>query len=332
MISSVVVLLAANLAVRIYSTWGLITLEVNKGPLAEVIKEIANQGNIELLANLDPDTLVTLSLDKVPIGEALENLAAVTDSRWRLAYFIAPTKEQLSKGVKDWKADVAQEDWKWFGSRGPMGGGTGVDDAIPDPRGDLWIPADDAPLNDFQTWLTEASLACEASFAVPVDWNPDLTKIPARGEVQNVIPKAAKKVGGKTEEVFLLSSSGRRGRDSENSDGERPRRGPSGFSKSGRERPNPEMMARAMEARIAKLPEKEQGPARERMNQMRSLFAGFENLTKEQRREKMRELFDDPAIQIKMEERRAKSDSRKTPEQRIERYKSYVQKKKSAKN
>ena len=54
----------------VWSGWGLITVEVNAKPLAEVIRSIEKQGGVLLKTNMDPAKPVTMHVHKVPLTEA----------------------------------------------------------------------------------------------------------------------------------------------------------------------------------------------------------------------------------------------------------------------
>ena len=56
------------------------------------------------------------------------------------------------------------------------------------------------------------------------------------------------------------------------------------------------------------------------------------DLPEAERRAKLEEHFNTPEMQDKMAERRMKSDERKSPEQRLAKYQSYVARKQAAKS
>ena len=90
------------------------------------------------------------------------------------------------------------------------------------------------------------------------------------------------------------------------------------------------MRARQL-AEIAKLPSGEEAAARAEFDERDKLFTAMRELPEGERRGKMEEFFNKPEIQDKMEERRTGSEERKTPEQRLQRYEKYVQKKQQIK-
>jgi len=70
------ILILANIISYIYWNWGLITVNVDDAPLGKVIKSIEWQGWVKIYSNIPPDTKVTVHFDKLPLAEAMENLAA----------------------------------------------------------------------------------------------------------------------------------------------------------------------------------------------------------------------------------------------------------------
>ena len=79
--------------------------------------------------------------------------------------------------------------------------------------------------------------------------------------------------------------------------------------------------------RLAKLPPDKREVAQNDMNQRRAMMEEMRKLTPEQRQAKFQEMMNDPAMQEKMEENQAKRDSKNTPEQRLKRFKRYVERK-----
>ena len=86
-----------------------------------------------------------------------------------------------------------------------------------------------------------------------------------------------------------------------------------------------------MESRIAQMPPDQQAAAKAELDRQQALWQEIRELPEEQRREKMRELMADPANQERMENRAASRDSRRTPQQRLERYRRYATRKHATK-
>jgi DNA polymerase III delta prime subunit len=85
-------------------------------------------------------------------------------------------------------------------------------------------------------------------------------------------------------------------------------------------------------AEIAKMPPSEQAAAKAEIDEREKFFAAIRDLPEDQRREKMRELFNNPDMQDRMADRRMLSNERKSPEQRLEKYQRYVARKQQAAN
>lgn len=325
------VLALANVAWMTYSRWGLVTVNADGRPLSEVIRSIEKQAGITLRTNLDPTLPVQMHVQRVPLTEALETLSTVTDSRWRLSYFMAPNKAEIASALGSVAAGQRPEGWKIaylpvFGTPGAE-----IEDLPPDPRTDPWdvkAPAE----RTFQAYAEDAARHVSASFSFPETWNPAVTKTLKPGPISKLAPQLASAAGGKVEEVFLLQKSQRRGPDDE--EGERPARTDRGERRS--DGPpgnfNREAMEQRMEAEIAKLPTEKQAAARKEMDERRAFFTSLRDLPEAERRSKMEDFFSRPEIQERMEERDAQRDARRTPEQRVERYKKYVERKTAQKN
>ena len=168
---------------HIWANWGLVTVHVKGQPLSVVIASISRQGHARIQTDMPGDTQVSMDVDKVPLTDALETLAVVTDSRWRLLYVAAGDKTALKTGEDAWFGGPLPDGWKMFYF--PMRGNMMATADLPplDPRGDAWDPktAGPAPLQDF---LTEAAQATNASFALPQNWNPTVSKAPASGPIR----------------------------------------------------------------------------------------------------------------------------------------------------
>ncbi len=112
LVLAVAFLFVANLVWHIYARWGLITVHANPLPLSEVIRSIERQAGIALRTNLEVTTPVNMNVNRVPLSEALETLATVTDSNWRLTYVLAPNRADLTTAVGTLTAGQKVEGWK----------------------------------------------------------------------------------------------------------------------------------------------------------------------------------------------------------------------------
>jgi hypothetical protein len=338
LLSATVLLIIGAIGYWIASGWGLITVKANGKPLSEVIRSIEKQGGIVLKTNMDGTKPITMNVHKVPLTDALETLAAVTDSRWRVGYFFAPDAAGLKGALETIAGGKRPEGWKnfevpLFGRPGSLG-----EAAIPmDPRTDLWNVGEPGD-KTLHGYLQDAAIGVSASFTCPEEFNPAIGSAPASGEIRKAAPQLAKAAGARMEEVFLLL-----GRPAGVAEGDRPREddgepggprrfgGPDGPGGRGGQ-PNFDLMRQRQLAEIAKLPAGEQPAAREEFETREKFFTALRDLPQEERRAKMEEYFNNPANQERMAERRMQSEERKTPDQRRERYQRYVEKKQQAMN
>jgi hypothetical protein len=328
LLSATILLVVAAIVYWVWSSWGLITVEVTDKPLAEVIRSIEKQAGIVLKTNMDTTKPVTMYVKKVPLTEALETLAERMDSRWRVGYFFGPDAGTVKGAIETLSAGKRPEGWKnfdvpLFGRPGSLGDGA----VRMDPRYDVWKV--NAPEEKtLQAFLQAAATGVSASFTCPEGFNPPVGKTPPSGAIHKAAPKLAQAAGAQFQEVFLLmgrpvgSAENDRDRDGDEPGG--PPRRPGGD----RGRPPDFSQTRARQlAEIEKLPASEQPAARADLE----AFAAMRELPEEERRAKMEEFFSKPEMQDKMEERRTRSEERKTPEQRLQRYEKYVQKKQQMK-
>jgi len=318
-VGSLVLLAALRLAWYIYSTWGLITIQADKQPLSLIINQIQSQGHIILRTNLNPSTPVTMHVVRVPVSEALETLSAVTESRWRLNYFLAPDKTSLQTGITAIASGNKPDDWKVLYYRMPpmFLPANGV---ISDPRHDLWPekkPAD----NSLQASLDGAAKMANVAFAFPEKWNPQVSFNPGTGDIAKTIPKLAKAAGGKTEQVFLLTKfdRGQAPRGDRQADGPPPDEG-------GQSR-NIDWMADRAQAEINRLSGDDRVAAQALLDKMQAFWKQMQTLSPDERRSKWQELMNDPQIQDKMQQQQNQRDARNTPQQKMQRAQNYVDRK-----
>ena len=313
----------------ICSGWGLITVDVNGKPLSEVIRSIEKQGGIVLKTNMDATKPVSMHVLKVPLTEALETLREITDSRWRLGYFFAADTATLKGAIDSIASGKRPEGWKNF--EVPLFGRPGsLDDAaVPmDPRYDVWNVNEPAE-KTLQGFMQAAATGVSASFTCPEQFNPPVGKAPSSGEIRKSAAKLAKIAGAKVEEVFLLmgrpAGVAESDRNRDEDDGG-PGRGRSSFGGRGGP-PNFDLMRQRQVAEIAKLPKGEQAVAKAEFDEREQFFTALRDTPEADRRAKMEEYFNKPENQDKMADRKARGDERKTPEQRLQKYQSYVQRK-----
>ncbi|MEO6788830.1 MAG: hypothetical protein ABI318_22135 [Chthoniobacteraceae bacterium] len=335
-IGATLMLVVCAIAYWVWSNWGLITVDVNGKPLAEVIRSIEKQGGIVLKTNMDATKPVTMHVHKVPLTDALETLAGVTDSRWRLGYFFASDAGTLKSAFEMIASGKRPEGWKNF--EVPLFGGRPGsldDEAIPmDPRRDTW--AVKAPEEKtLQAFLQAASAGVSASFTCPESFNPAISSTPSSGQIRKSASQLAKAAGAKMEEVFLLMGrpvgvveADNRDDDDGMSGGSRGGgRGSFGGRSGGSGGPNFTLMRDRQLAEIAKLPASEQTSAKAEFDEREKLYTSLRDLSDDERRAKMNDYMNNPDNQQRMADRINKSNERKTPDQRLAKYQRYVAKK-----
>ena len=318
------------LAWRWWADGGLVTLAFTNAPLAAVIKSIEGQGRVDIATNADPATLVTIRLNRVPLFEAIETLALRINANAKLAYIAAPTSEQIGAALRAFSSGANPGEWMVFsaqaGGRLILGNLSAVD-----PRRMEWRVTETTDRN-LHTLLDQGAQKTGALFAVPLGWNPLLTKLPSAGEVGAVTAKLIRTAKGTAKELFLLTVHPR----SDDQQGqveaqERPP-GPTLFSAPPRPQPpNPEWMAERAQTAIALLPADQQDEARRDFNEVRAFWQSIRHLPESERRAKIEEHLNRPDIEARMEEQAAARDARRTPEQREQRYRNYIRRKQQIK-
>jgi hypothetical protein len=320
LVAGVLFLGVAKIAWSYYANWGLITIHANKQPLSKIVSEIQRQGHVTLKTNLDATTPVTMDVDRVPVSDALETVAVVTESRWRLNYFFAQDRGALLNGIDAIAAGNKPEDWKVIYYPVPQIflPSNGV---VPDPRHDLWTTKAPDEMT-LQGWMDGVAKMANVGFAVPEKWNPPIATSPGSGEIGRVVPRLAKAAHGKMEAIFLLTKSERRqwggGGDRQPQDGGG---GPRNF----------EWMADRIQAEINRLPETDRADAQAQYDAERKFRESLKDLPDDQRRAKMQERMNDPAVQDQMDKRQAARDVRSTPQQKLQRAQNYVDRKQALK-
>ena len=305
----------------VISGWGLITVHADEKALSEIIRSIEKQGGITIRTNMDAARLTTMHVDKVPLGEALEVLSAVSDSRCRLAYVLAGDTATIDAGITAWVSGPKPEGWKFLEVPLMGRGGSGVDAAPLDPRRDVWTVETPAEQN-LQGYMQDAAVHVSAAFACPETFNPAVSKAPSSGEIRKAVPALASAAGAKVKEVFFLQ--GRPPGVAETDEDDGPPRGGGGGP------PNFELTRQRRLNEIAKLPASEQTAAKAEFEEMDKVFAEVRQLPQEERRAKIQEIMSRPEMADRMDDRRTARDELRTPEQRQKRYQRYVERKREA--
>jgi len=321
-------LLAVLLVARWISQWGLVTIHAKDEPLGKVLASIASQGHVRIETSVDPTKTVTMNVDQVPVIEALDTLATVSESSWRAVCLAAPDKTALEAGISQLKAGGKLDGWTvayypGFGM-GPMGP---LSDRPIDPRTLEWKP--EGPALDVEKLLDEAAQKTGVMAATPQEWVPVASRLPASGPVEGGVTGLIGSVRGKVGSFLFLTERGRR----QGPPDAAPDTPSQPTARQDRPRPvvKPEWMEQRQQAVIKKLPPAQRAEAAKEMGERTAFFKSLEGLTPEERRAKFQEMMSNPDIQQKMEDRRLMRDSQLTSQQRVQRAVGYVARKEALK-
>jgi hypothetical protein len=314
---------------RWWTERGLVTLAFTNAPLSTVIKSIERQGRVEIVTNADPAALVTIRMNRAPVFEAVETLALRIDASAKLAYIMAPTSEQIRAALRAFSSGADSDDWMVFSAQSGERLMAGNLSAV-DPRRMEWRITQTTD-RSLHTLLDQGAQKTGALFAVTLDWNPLLSKLPSAGEVGEVIAKLIQTARGTAKELFLLTVHSRnddqRGLEAVETVPKRPL-----FSAPPRTQPpSPEWTAERTQAVIALLPPDEQDDAHREYNDMRTFWESVRQLPESERRAKIEEHLSKPDVEARIEEQAAARDARRTPEQREQRYRNYIRRKEQIK-
>ena len=322
LIISTILLLLFAIVYHVWANWGLITIHAKAEPLSKVIASMQRQGHVKIQTDLSLDTPVTMNVDKVHINTALEVLSTVTDSRWRLLFFVAGDKGTLAAGESSWSTGQHLDGWKMYSF--PMGNMVPLDDdaadpSPPDPRTDTWTPKTAAPAA-IQTFFAEAAQATSAGFAFPSDWNPTINTAPSPGVVQHVVPKLISAASGHEDEVFFLSQGGGRG---------------GGFGGPGRQaggpggdlQMDPDLFAERVQSQIDRLPPEQKTEAQSNFDAERAFRKSLQGMSEDERRAAWMQHMQDPVVQQMMANRMDGRDAMMNHDQRTQRFSNYVNRK-----
>lgn len=322
----------------IWMLWpdGLITLNFTNAPLSKVVASIEHQGRVRIVTNMPPETPVTIIVTKVPLMEALETLSVRTESDLRAVFIGAADKSQVTAAIQDFKSGKPSDKLAvaWFPSMGMSFGAN-----IPDPRG-LMVRFEPGDKNDLQSALVQVAAKSGVFTAVPKDWNPVVSGNPKPSTAASMVRQLITSSGGQVVDGFLLLNHGDGGRYGRGPDGQGSPDGRGGGDRGDGERPGggggprpdrdgmkPEWIAQRADAMIAQLPPAEQPSAKADFESMHKIWEEVKDLPDVQRRAKLDEFFNRPDVQDRMAERDAARDLRRSPEQREERMRRYLDRK-----
>jgi len=321
----------AGIVLLVYFFWpsNLITLNFKNAPLSEVIKSIEHQGHTSIFTNIAPDTRVTIQMKRVPLMEALETLSVRIDGNLQTVAAVAPTSTTAAKVFEDLKTGKHPDGWavSWY----PIMD-LGFNATPYDPRF-ISIRLESSEKNDLQTVLKQIAQKSGLMTAVPKDWKKPIPKLPEKSDnALAILKQITRSSGSQMQVAFLIvgwneNQSGR-------GDEDRPWQQNSSQNSSRHNNMadrNPEWFAQRAEAAIAQLPREDRAAAKAEFDKMKKIWDEVRAVPSDQRREKMAEIFARPYVQEIMAAREAARDARRTPEQREQRMKNYVERKKQAK-
>jgi hypothetical protein len=324
--TALLLLIAASaiclLAWRWWTEQGLVTLQCSNTPLSAVIESIERQGRVEIATNADPATLVTIRLKRAPLFEAIDTLATRIDASARLAYIAAPHREQIEDALTAFSSGANSGDWEVF-----SGGRLLIANASAfDLRRIEWKVVQ-TPDGSLHALLDQGAQKTGAQFAVPVNWNPILTRLPSPGRVGKVTAELAKTARGTARELVLLTIRPR----TDDHDGQAQPERPVSSASRKRQQANPEWTAERAQSVIAMLPQDQQEEAQREFHEMRTFWESVRQLPEQERRAKIEEHLSRPDVQVRIEEQAAARDARRTPEQRERWYRNYIRRKEQIK-
>ncbi|MEO6847374.1 MAG: hypothetical protein ABI254_08945 [Chthoniobacterales bacterium] len=305
------------------SNWGLITLEGKNLKLSHILQVMSHQSGTEIVTNLDADTQVTVQFHHTPLNRAMEILAARTDANWQGVWIAGPDKASVKNALTTLQQENRMGDtWKTFNT--PQMGLFALSADPVDPRS-IKVKLSPMPVMDIASAFDQLSQKTGQRFILPDQWNPAFTKTPSEGSIRRIVSTLASAGKGQTKEVILLHGFRRNRSDDAKADGQ-PQ-----FDRRNNRQFNPEWLADRIAIATTNLPPEEQAKAKSQFDEMRKFWASLKGLTPEQRREKMQEFFNRPDIQDQMELAAAQRDANRTPEQRENRYRNYIQRKSQSK-
>jgi hypothetical protein len=325
-LAAIALLLVGVLVGRWVGDWGLVTVNVRDVPLVKVLRSIEKQGGVKIATNADPNALVTMKVEKVPVFEAIDVLAISVDGEARLAYVAAPDQGPIRDVLAAFAASGNPGGWKIFAA-GFGGGRFGDSEILSDPRTIRWTPSD-LPEKTLHALLDQGAQKTGLLFAAPEAWNPPVTKLPGENAAGDVAAALVSGVRGKMSEVFLVTVSPPRSAETQNPEGRRWEFSRTVFSpQRGGGSGNPDWANERAQAQIAALPPEERPAAERHWTEMRAFWESIRNLPEEERRARMEEHFNKPEVQDRMEARQNARDAKSPPERREDRMRRYLDRK-----
>jgi hypothetical protein len=242
-------LMLANIVYYCFSGWGLITVNVQDVPLSKVIKNIEWQGWVKIYSNIDPQTKISMYVEKVPLPEALETLAINAGGQWKLGFFVGPSTTNVKETIHSFEAGITADTLKTYSYPTMLGMLTpgGEDDApapVGDPRLQSWPgvkapvqvvpvstnptppvpdaatppppgdnqPATPASPDSVQSYLRTFAQASDIFIMSDSSWDPPVSSPPpASSSVISAIKNFVSHNHGTVAQAFILQARGQRG-------------------------------------------------------------------------------------------------------------------------
>ena len=310
-LGGVALLLAALLAARWISGWGLVTVHARDVTLGKVLTSIARQAHVRIESSVDPARKVSLDVDQVPLAEALDVLAQSAGASWRSAAVLASTQTAITEALLSLRENPKPEGWEIRYYPSPPMSQEG--DIAIDPLTLEWNP--EGPGLKVASLLDEASQKSGLMTVFPKDWEVAAPNLPRTARTDKAIRELARSSRAKETFFYYLTD----------------RPGGGGWGGRPKETFNPEWMDQRQSARIAKLPEDRRAEAKKDLEEWKARREEMKNLPPEERREKMRQMMSNPHAAEKIADRILVRDSTLTAQQRINRALGYLQQKAAAK-
>lgn len=327
---------AAGLAVAVWGIWWFLARDISISAnfknerLDKVIAFLEKKTGLQIKTNLDPAMPVTLFLQDAGVGDALDTLAVSVDGRCTLYAVMASTQSEVKGYINGLVISSPVPDWTVY--RVPVPGLALAADValLPDPRSQKLAVPEAWPQGGLQTHLKALAESSDVTWAAPASWDPALKYNPGQVRVDDAFSKLVGSAKGKGQMFVFLRSGFRGGDGPPAAGGGGGEGGAGGEGRRMREMPDPAVITRRVEQQIAALPPSEQAAARAEWDKERAFWEEVRQLSPEQRRARMQERMDDPALQEKVENAQANRDAKTPPEKRRDRYRNYLNRKAQA--
>lgn len=317
----------------------LITLDVKDAEILPVLKEVARQSGVPVLASTNTTGKVTVHFERVTLDHALNVLAEQTDGRWQPLFLLGRDNDAL----RSLERNVAAHGPPFLLTARGGGGEDGMAAMFqPDVGAATNVPARlefNFSNKELQTASLEMALRMRTPIMVQESFNPGVTLQLAGEKPMTAVAKLAGAASGRSEFAchFRVSrwsgfvdggggeGRGRRG-NREGGDGSGPQASSAGGGDSAREAraSRREERQKMMEAQIAMLPAEDRERYEQAREEQRKRREEFRNLTPEERQQRMTEMANNAKAQQRFDNRALSRIKNLTPEQRVQRYQRFA--------